>query len=89
MTRTERAERGSYAGCIAGALSFGEFADGLVAAGLDEVSITATHAAAPGIYSAIVKATKPAIERAAPTPPRVDKRAAIGGLVVVTEAGCC
>ena len=39
-TRRQRAERGSYAGCIAGALSMSEFRTGLQAAGLTDVSIT-------------------------------------------------
>ena len=56
----ERAERGSYTGCIAGALSFSEFRAGLEAAGLTDISLTATHAVADGMVSAIVKATKPA-----------------------------
>jgi arsenite methyltransferase len=89
LTADERAERGSYAGCIAGALSFGEFADGLVAAGLDEVEILATHAAAPGIYSAIVKATKPLVDAGTATAPRVQKPSASGVLPVVDGAGCC
>jgi arsenite methyltransferase len=59
LTPDERAERGSYAGCIAGALSIGEFRDGLEAVGLRDVSITPTHAVADGMVSAIVKATKP------------------------------
>ena len=45
-------------GCIAGALSFTEFQDGLRAAGLSDVSITPTHTVGDGMYSAIVKATK-------------------------------
>jgi SAM-dependent methyltransferase len=60
LTPDERAERGSYAGCIAGALSVSEFADGLREVGLTDVSVTPTHDAAPGMYSAIVRATKPA-----------------------------
>jgi SAM-dependent methyltransferase len=60
LTPSERAERGSYAGCIAGALSLSEMADGLLAAGLTDVSVTPTHDAAPGMYSAIIRATKPA-----------------------------
>jgi SAM-dependent methyltransferase len=56
----QRAERGSYAGCIAGALSVSEFADGLREVGLTDVSVTTTHDAAPGMYSAIIRATKPA-----------------------------
>ena len=35
LSPDQRAERGSYVGCIAGALSFAEFEDGLRAAGLD------------------------------------------------------
>ncbi len=59
LTPAERAERGSYAGCIAGALSVSEMADGLRAVGLTDVSVTPTHDAAPGMYSAIIRATKP------------------------------
>ena len=60
LTPAERFERGSYAGCIAGALSITEFREGLEAAGLTDVSITPTHEVADGILSAIVAATKPA-----------------------------
>ena len=60
LSATERAERGSYAGCIAGALSFSEFRAGLEAVGLTDISLTATHDVADGMVSAIVKATKPA-----------------------------
>ncbi len=56
----ERAERGSFVGCIAGALSFSEFRSGLEAVGLTDISLTTTHAVADGMVSAIVKATKPA-----------------------------
>ena len=59
LTAAERAERGSYAGCIAGALSMTEFREGLEAAGMSDVSITSTHAVADGMVSAIVAATKP------------------------------
>jgi SAM-dependent methyltransferase len=59
MTLTERAARGRFAGCISGALSFGEYRAGLEAAGLKDVSVEATHAVADGLHSAIVKATKP------------------------------
>jgi arsenite methyltransferase len=55
----ERAERGSYVGCIAGALSFAEFRSGLEAAGLTDVSLTATHEVTDGMHSVIAKATKP------------------------------
>jgi arsenite methyltransferase len=59
LSAQERAERGSYVGCIAGALSESEYADGLRAAGFEDVSVTFTHAVADGMHSAIVKATKP------------------------------
>ena len=55
----ERAERGSYVGCIAGALSQGEYVAGLEAAGFVDVDVTFTHEVADGIHGAIVKATKP------------------------------
>jgi len=60
LTPEERAERGSYVGCIAGALSFGEFETGLRDAGLTDVSVTSTHLVTDGMHSAIIRATKPA-----------------------------
>jgi arsenite methyltransferase len=60
LTPQERAERGTYSGCIAGALSFAEYRSGLAAAGLDRIEITPTHAVEDGMVSAIVKAAKPA-----------------------------
>jgi arsenite methyltransferase len=59
LSPEERAQRGSYVGCIAGALSFSEYASGLHGAGLIDISISPTHAVADGMFSAIVKATKP------------------------------
>ena len=59
LSTAERAERGSFAGCIAGALSFAEFAAGLAAVGLVDVEITPTHMVTEGMASAIIKATKP------------------------------
>jgi arsenite methyltransferase len=55
----QRAERGTTVGCVAGAMSFEEYDAGLRAAGFEDIGITATHESLPGIYSAIVKATKP------------------------------
>ncbi|WP_043841136.1 arsenite methyltransferase [Amycolatopsis taiwanensis] len=60
LTAADRAERGDYVGCIAGALSFAEYREGLVAAGFTDVEITPTHEAVEGMHSAIVRATKPA-----------------------------
>ncbi len=54
----QRAERGSYVGCIAGALSTSEYSDGLRAAGFDNVSVEFTHQVADGMHGAIVKAVK-------------------------------
>jgi SAM-dependent methyltransferase len=59
LTAEERAERGSYVGCIAGALSKGEYEAGLEAAGFDDVSVEFTHEVADGMHGAIVKARKP------------------------------
>jgi SAM-dependent methyltransferase len=56
----QRAERGSYVGCIAGALSRGEYLDGLAAAGFVDAAVTFTHQAADEMHSAIIRATKPA-----------------------------
>jgi arsenite methyltransferase len=58
LTPEDRAERGSYAGCIAGALSESEYRDGLVAAGLVDVEVSRTHEVADGMHSAIVRARK-------------------------------
>jgi arsenite methyltransferase len=55
----ERAERGSYTGCIAGALSRGEYEAGLVDAGFEQISVEFTHEVADGLHGAIVKAVKP------------------------------
>jgi arsenite methyltransferase len=54
----ERATRGSYVGCIAGALSKTEYERGLAAAGFGQISVEFTHAVADGMHGAIVKAVK-------------------------------
>ena len=58
LTVEERAERGSYVGCIAGALSRREYVEGLEAAGFEEVSVEFAHEVADGMHSAIVRARK-------------------------------
>ena len=58
LTAGQRAERGSYVGCIAGALSMTEYREGLAAAGFTGIEITPTHRVADGMHSAIVRATK-------------------------------
>ena len=67
LTVEERATRGSYVGCIAGALSFAEFRAGLESAGLTDVSLTPTHQVTDGMHSVIARAVKPE-SVAAPTP---------------------
>ena len=59
LTDADRAERGRHIGCIAGALSFTEFQDGLAMAGFTGISITSTHQVIDGMHSAIIRATKP------------------------------
>ena len=59
LSSEDRAERGSFVGCIAGALSRSEYQHGLEAAGFVDVSVSFTHAVADGMHSAIVRATKP------------------------------
>ena len=59
LSPADRAERGSYVGCIAGALSRSEYLDGLAAAGFVDAEVRFTHQAASGMHSAIVRATKP------------------------------
>jgi arsenite methyltransferase len=51
------AERGI--GCVSGTLTGAEYRDQLLAAGFTTIEITPTHEVAPGLTSAIVKATKP------------------------------
>jgi SAM-dependent methyltransferase len=60
LSPTDRAERGSYCGCIAGALSKSEYEQGLVAAGFEDVSVEFTHAVADGMHGAIVRGVRAA-----------------------------
>jgi ubiquinone/menaquinone biosynthesis C-methylase UbiE len=79
LSASERAERGSFIGCIAGALSKGEYEAGLESAGFEQVSVEFTHQVADGMHGAIVKAVKTAEPGAK-------------GLLVIqpaAEAGCC
>ena len=79
LTEEEQAERGTYVGCIAGALSKSEYEVGLEAVGFEEVSVEFTHEVTDGIHGAIVKAVK-------------TSDPAANGLPVVqpaASAGCC
>jgi SAM-dependent methyltransferase/protein-tyrosine-phosphatase len=59
LSAADRAERGSFVGCIAGALSRSEYERELQAAGFTVVELTESHRVADGMYSAIVRAVKP------------------------------
>jgi ubiquinone/menaquinone biosynthesis C-methylase UbiE len=81
LTPGQRAERGSYVGCVAGALSFREYEAGMRAAGFDDISITPTHEDVPGMHSAIIKATTSSAE--SPT------ASAAGTPLPVVQRSCC
>jgi arsenite methyltransferase len=59
LSPADRAERGSYVGCIAGALSFAEYRAELDRAGFTDIEIEPTHAMTDGMHGAIVRAVKP------------------------------
>ncbi|WP_351226762.1 arsenite methyltransferase [Streptomyces sp. NPDC002133] len=59
LSPEQRAERGDHVGCVAGALSFAEYREGLRAAGFTDIEITPTHGVADGMHSAVVRAVKP------------------------------
>ena len=69
LTAADRAARGSYVGCIAGALSRREYLGVLTAAGFTDASVTFTQQAADGMHAAIIRATKPPLHRS-PAPLR-------------------
>jgi arsenite methyltransferase len=82
LSPADRAERGSYVGCIAGALAKGEYEAQLAEAGFADVSVTFTHQVADGLHSAIIKATRPREAATVLTPARSE-------LPVVGQSGCC
>ena len=84
LTPEERAERGSYVGCIAGALSKGEYEAALAGAGFEQVSVEFTHEVADGMHGAIVKAVKPADAGA-----RTEVATRSLPLAASSTSGCC
>ena len=60
LNRADRADRGEWAACVAGALSVSEYRAGLQRAGFADITITPIHQVANGMHSAIIKSTKPA-----------------------------
>lgn len=59
LTPQQRGERGDRVGCIAGALSFAEYEQGLNEVGLTDVEIESTHEVAEGMHAAVVRARQP------------------------------
>jgi SAM-dependent methyltransferase len=83
LTPEDRAERGAWVGCIAGALTKAEYEAGLAAAGFEQVSLIFTHPVGDGLHAAIIKATKPADTTTAAA------AATRRELPVVQQSGCC
>jgi arsenite methyltransferase len=81
-----RAERGAWVGCIAGALSKGEYETGLAAAGFTDVSVAYTHQVGDGLHSAIIKATKPTDANSATTATTPVGRTS---LPMASSSSCC
>jgi hypothetical protein len=61
LSLEERAERGSWVGCIAGALTQSDYRAGLSAVGFSDVTLTPTHDVADGMTSMIIRAVKPSV----------------------------
>lgn len=90
LAPADRATRGSFVGCIAGALSFAEYRAGLEAAGLTGISVTPTHAVADGLHGAIVRATKPTDWSASDIRPvDLPRLSTATDLPVLAGSGCC
>jgi SAM-dependent methyltransferase len=76
LTPAERGRRGSYVGCIAGALSRSEYVAGLEAAGFERISVEFTHEVADGMHGAIMRAVKTEAQGVTAAEP-------------AAKAGCC
>jgi SAM-dependent methyltransferase len=88
LSPADRASRGSFAGCIAGALSFTEYRAGLDAAGLVDIDVTPTSLAGDGLHGAIIRATKPQNWSARSVRP-VALPAPVIGLQMLPGSACC
>ncbi|HSW41823.1 MAG TPA: arsenite methyltransferase [Patescibacteria group bacterium] len=84
LSLADRAARGAFVGCVAGALSFAEYADGLAAAGLAGIELLPTHAVGDGLYGAVARALRPARPADAATP--TEARAAAGAGLAAARA---
>lgn len=84
----DRAQRGSFVGCISGALSKTEYEAGLAAAGFERISVEFTHEVADGMHGAIVRAVKGSV--AEPTPVTEQPEALLPLIETPpTGTGCC
>jgi arsenite methyltransferase len=79
LTEEDQAERGSYVGCIAGALSKSEYIAGLEEAGFEQVEVTFTHQVADGMHGAIVNAVKT----------EAPEKKGLPLIQPASKAGCC
>ena len=80
LTPSQRAERGAFTGCIAGALSRAEYEAGLDGRGFRARSTSPSHTASPtGMHGAIVKAVKT----------REPERRGLPIVRPAASAGCC
>jgi SAM-dependent methyltransferase len=86
LSPADRAERGAWVGCIAGALSKAEYENGLTTAGFTGVSVAFTHPVGDGLHSAIVKATKPTAADPATT---ATAQAGRASLPPASGSACC
>lgn len=59
MDEATRADMAAWTGCIAGALTEGEFRDALATAGLEDIEIRETHRVHAHAAAAIIRARKP------------------------------
>ncbi len=89
LSAADRAERGSYVGCIAGALSRAEYLQGLAAAGFTDAEVTFTHEPAPGMHAALVRAVKPAAQAPATSASATAAPAASVSAGRQPDAGTC
>ena len=58
LSAQDRLERGSFVGCIAGALPVSEYESGLRDAGFSDVAITFINSVGDGVHGGIIKAVK-------------------------------
>jgi SAM-dependent methyltransferase len=69
LTAADRAARGTYVGCIAGALSRSEYLVGLAEAGFVDADVEFTHGVAPGLHGGSFAPPNPTSAPLPPTPP--------------------